>query len=415
MVVLEKVFRRRISRAQQDAHEFLQVVAETLAEEHHKQKYAIGKKGKATENVSGDKFDGMPLEGRLRSEIECQKCQFKPRPTLSTFVVLTLPVPQKNSVTLSECIDGTLSTEYIEGFQCAQCRLLHTISSLTRKRETATSSKREAIDESISKLQHALKIDPEIIPDGLENLLSGGPKSRISRRTFMQDYPDIITLHLSRSIYDMNYASRKNTARVSFPEHLRMGGLVNHQSYSLLCVVIHKGGHDSGHYECFRRQIIARPPFSTPTPNSLVTVSSVIPTSTDLPTIRIVDENSHPIPLMEPRPSPLSGESSQLPTILTASTILDAMPSLSPSTYREGDVLGSATTLTPSSCFEQLETNYEQPTTKPGSFKKAKRKNKSDRWWRISDDKIKEATTSEVLGSQKEAYLLFYQIDREGK
>lgn len=35
-----------------------------------------------------------------------------------------------------------------------------------------------------------------------------------------------------------------------------------------------------------------------------------------------------------------------------------------------------------------------------------------NRWWRISDDKIKESKTSEVLGMQKEVYLLFYELDR---
>jgi ubiquitin carboxyl-terminal hydrolase 16 len=32
-----------------------------------------------------------------------------------------------------------------------------------------------------------------------------------------------------------------------------------------------------------------------------------------------------------------------------------------------------------------------------------------DRWWRISDDRIKESKTSEVLGMQREVYLLFYE------
>lgn len=122
---LEKVFMRRISRAQQDAHEFLQVVAETLAEEHHRLKKlerqgkvraVVGRysledvtelgeemviiNGPEPENEEEQKneeadFVGMPLEGRMVSEIECQKCGFKPKPTVSSFVVLTLPVPQK--------------------------------------------------------------------------------------------------------------------------------------------------------------------------------------------------------------------------------------------------------------------------------------------------------------------------------
>ncbi|KAF2200700.1 hypothetical protein GQ43DRAFT_373192 [Delitschia confertaspora ATCC 74209] len=47
------------------------------------------------------------------------------------------------------------------------------------------------------------------------------------------------------------------------------------------------------------------------------------------------------------------------------------------------------------------------------SFKK-KQKSASQRWWRISDDKVKESKTSEVLSMQKEVYLLFYELDRRG-
>jgi ubiquitin carboxyl-terminal hydrolase 16 len=39
-----------------------------------------------------------------------------------------------------------------------------------------------------------------------------------------------------------------------------------------------------------------------------------------------------------------------------------------------------------------------------------RRKAGPDRWWRISDDKIKEGKTSDVLGMQREVYLLFYEM-----
>jgi len=43
-----------------------------------------------------------------------------------------------------------------------------------------------------------------------------------------------------------------------------------------------------------------------------------------------------------------------------------------------------------------------------------KRKRKTtDRWWRISDDKIKESKTSDVLGMQREVYLLFYELEKD--
>ena len=42
-----------------------------------------------------------------------------------------------------------------------------------------------------------------------------------------------------------------------------------------------------------------------------------------------------------------------------------------------------------------------------------RKKAPSNRWWRISDEKIKEAKTSDVLGMQKEVYMLFYELERE--
>lgn len=42
------------------------------------------------------------------------------------------------------------------------------------------------------------------------------------------------------------------------------------------------------------------------------------------------------------------------------------------------------------------------------------RKQVADKWWRVSDEKVREAKTSEVLGMQREVYLLFYELDREG-
>lgn len=45
---------------------------------------------------------------------------------------------------------------------------------------------------------------------------------------------------------------------------------------------------------------------------------------------------------------------------------------------------------------------------------RGKRKKAShNRWWRISDEKIKEAKTSDVLGMQKEVYMLFYELEKE--
>jgi len=49
----------------------------------------------------------------------------------------------------------------------------------------------------------------------------------------------------------------------------------------------------------------------------------------------------------------------------------------------------------------------------PKELKAGKKKKQSNRWWRISDEKAKEAKTSEVLAMQREVYLLFYELDKD--
>lgn len=44
-----------------------------------------------------------------------------------------------------------------------------------------------------------------------------------------------------------------------------------------------------------------------------------------------------------------------------------------------------------------------------------RRRKANDRWWRISDEKVKECKTSDVLGMQKEVYLLFYELEKPGQ
>lgn len=131
LAVLEEIFSQRISRTQQDAHEFLQIVAEKLAEEYYamekfnkQQRHSIGREQGVVEderripNGTQEKPDfgflgegGMPLEGTLESEIECTKCKFKTKPVQSKFVVLTLSVPQQVEPLHPKTPNGRLTLE----------------------------------------------------------------------------------------------------------------------------------------------------------------------------------------------------------------------------------------------------------------------------------------------------------------
>lgn len=272
------------------------------------------------------------------------------------------------------------------------------IATLSRKLEaTTTASGRAELQSTIARLDGALASDPETIPDGIDlSLFKNTPKSRIAKRTMVEDYPDIIALHLSRSIYD-TYASRKNGAKVSFSETLQMGGLLDRRKYRLLCVVTHKGGHDSGHYECFRRQIVARPPFSTPAPS---------PTRTPAP--------SDPVtPVMSPTP----------PTRYAAGLAEDPAQRLSGELLVPVAPTPSADVGSAAPSVVSVDAGRDTPRTSMSTpsgderwlkspAKKIRKKRPNNKWWRISDDKIKEARTSDVLGMQKEVYLLFYQQER---
>ncbi|QQK41154.1 Ubiquitin carboxyl-terminal hydrolase [Penicillium digitatum] len=280
---LEYAFRTRISRNQQDAQEFLQIVLERLCDEYH-----AGEEGSAQESSSEvevriddgsahgqstiidtklkkiDYESGFPFEGTMESQIECQFCHYQYKPNQTAFVNLTLQVPQKSSTTLNSCFDGLLKTEYIEDFRCDRCRLQHAVDTKTTELARArTQGDRDRLGQEISRLREALEIDPEAELEGIVfPPPETAPKRRIARHMRITAFPKVIPIHLSRSIFDQS-SSSKNAAKVSFPERLPLGSILCQKWYKLLAIVCHKGSHHSGHYESFRRNHIY-PPFSTP-------------------------------------------------------------------------------------------------------------------------------------------------------
>jgi ubiquitin carboxyl-terminal hydrolase 16 len=60
----------------------------------------------------------------------------------------------------------------------------------------------------------------------------------------------------------------------------------------------------------------------------------------------------------------------------------------------------------------QSHTALATPARRHALAEKSKPRKQQTRWWRISDEKIKEASTRDVLSMQREVYLLFYEIER---
>ncbi|KAJ5287637.1 Peptidase C19 ubiquitin carboxyl-terminal hydrolase 2 [Penicillium angulare] len=473
---LEFAFRTRISRNQQDAQEFLQIVLERLCDEYHAgvraRKQALRPNGvSASPNVAWTESeadvpespaevevridDGTPnglpaiidtklkeienepgflFEGKLESQIECQSCHYQYKPNQTSFVNLTLQVPQKSSTTLNACFDGLLKTEYIEDFRCDRCRLQHAIDAKKQeKARTRSSTESERLDNEISRIQEALEKDPEAELKGIVfPPADSAPKRRIARHMRITAFPKVIAIHLSRSIFDRS-SSTKNAAKVSFPERLPLGGILNQTWYKVLAIVCHKGSHHSGHYESFRRNNLYAP-FSTPEAFGSYAQSRVTSQNpSEAPSPRLVPLN----------PDDIGGSSNNISPATSSTSLSGASQSgtqLSPSAARpttSSSRRSFPSTFSRSSTPQPTTSDVHSPTTEAGraSISSAprssrtiprssvetptglgsrlrRRRKANDRWWRISDEKIKECKTSDVLGMQKEVYLLFYEMER---
>jgi len=190
-----------------------------------------------------------------------------------------------------------------------------------------------------------------------------------------------------------------------------MGTLMDRRMYKLQCVVTHKGGHDSGHYECFRRHNVWPAPFSTPHPPSPggtipgTPAISVTPSGSGTPFIRETGEARNSTSESNGSVSPITPIS---PSLSVPTQIGDDRPS-SPASIR------TATSATPTG-LEPPSPSSSSPTPfKADCERKKKKVKKNNKWWRISDEKIKEAKTDDVLSQQKEVYLLFYERIREDR
>ena len=481
--VLEQAFGTKISKSQQDAQELLQVVAERLGEEyyagrearrrarlldaidttdvvvtppgkfnnedpsiHRKKQQERPTGGSASDptavqykNAFVDDEDGFPLEGQTEAQTECQHCHFKPKTKPTTFVMLNLMVPQKSSTTLNECFDAHFKIEYIDDYKCDKCRLQHAIESFQKHLSRARSDDEIAsIQNGISKLEKAVHEDPESIPSGVELPdIKLAPKRKISRHVQITAFPRVLVLHLSRSMYDQRNSSTKNAAKVSFPERLPLGGILNRRNYKLLGMVSHKGTHNSGHYESFRRQHVYAP-YSTPhllrdagpygaTGNldpSTVSSPGILPDpSSTLERPRSSNPNANRDEILSTAPvSPAASNSStSLSTPSTrpssGSASVVAIPK-TPAPKHERISRESVSSAIPWPEGHSPRPNSSSDFRSSSSFdlSRFKRKKKlNDRWWRISDDKIKECKTTDVLGMQREVYLLFYEIERDDR
>jgi ubiquitin carboxyl-terminal hydrolase 16 len=412
LAVLEAIYKSRISRSQHDAHELLHLILETLQNENE----ALA----AARKDHKFKVPEFPLKGATIDRITCSKCGFTPPVTPSMFLVLSLMVPQKRHISLTSLLDSLSSPEFIQDYGCTNCKLQYVLN-------TARAGVAPELKEELAKYANC----PEKLPEALEKALPREITSPIAKSTRFQALPQVLVIHLSRSIYG-GYGASRNSCKVSIVENLELfesqgTGPFDKQKvqYKLSAMIRHKGTHQTGHYECFRRKNLdwwkevvgAKSTVAANTNDNDITNP---PNSTTVPS-SVYGEP--PRKSNDTPPSPALTSNSSSPTSMSSQSLCGASSTSSPPSVDvdAGDAIrglrpnlpfGNASSPSPASVSlneisSTLVGSPRSATSSPGP--PGVLPPSHQQWWRISDEKVWECTTRDVLKEESGAYLLFYE------
>lgn len=293
--------------------------------------------------------------------------------------------------------------EHIEDYRCDRCYLRYALEVKQGKLAQSSHEKKSLkISEEIAALELALAADPENPPSGIDlPTFDSAPKRRVARRSRISAFPKILTIHLSRSVWSSNAMSTKNLARVTFEEHISLGGLLDRVPYRLLGVITHHGGHNSGHYESFRRQNIYSDTTGETEPGSRPRTeqSDIDATSTR------TAKNAFP---SEARTTATDESSSAVDQVPCQEDEEALCPDQDQQNVHKSDPINSRenTSREPLTSTDGIARLKKNLTTR---INKRTARREQERWWRISDDKVRECNTQDVLSLQKEVYMLFYE------
>ncbi|KAI8368527.1 hypothetical protein BD560DRAFT_398974 [Blakeslea trispora] len=303
--------RRIISREQQDAQEFFQLVSSAMDTEGQ----AIAKSrvfGHGLKDLLMDRSSNKrciqssqpqthqlenPFIGLLANRLSCMQCEYTSAIRHFSFNNIQLNVPNKYTTTLQECLTQFTSMEYLQDASCRRCSFETTAKSLQSEIEklqhqskkcnkTGDMKKKRELVSQIVILQRTKqtielrlaegRIEEEDEQDKLPLLRSSRRMS--SKQVMLAKPPKILCLHISRSAFLNTGAVYKNTCQILFPEYLDVSpfstnGTLHTQPnvpistpetvstrksyYRLMSVVVHYGSHSFGHFVAFKRRIFA--------------------------------------------------------------------------------------------------------------------------------------------------------------
>ncbi|KAG5354941.1 Ubiquitin carboxyl-terminal hydrolase 16 [Yarrowia sp. B02] len=476
LVILEQIYNSRISRNQHDAHELLHLILECLSNEYEAAvKDGILRPGHVSDKESvasipeadiGTDFlpppnatpqttvtdpemlASFPFEGSTIDRIACSRCGYLPPVQPTTFLVLSLMVPQKRHASLTELIDRMTAPEFIKDYGCVSCRLKAVSSNPSAYiGASINGSKDKYTPELVDQLSsYSSKIDQ--LPDELEEALPKNISSPISKSTRFSKLPLILSLHLSRSIYSGDNASR-NSCKVSCPEFIDLyesnpnvrsredspegeGDAVasalnslkakKRVKYRLVAMIRHNGTHYTGHYECYRRKnltwwkgCIQR--YSKRAGEDKKNGDTKHSTDKERSTPRGGSTEPPEISVDTSAPSPSLSASQPSPVSKAAASTSSTSYVTHSNSSSYSDLKGLDTGATDNTSADEaedgedsqlVESLYSTLVLNNGNSTGGPNVGKYE-WWRISDDSIWECHTKDVLKEESGAYLLFYE------
>lgn len=218
--VIEKIFNSKISANQNDAHELVQLILETLDNENSKFKKFV------KQNNLNFVITEFPFNGLLADQLTCLSCLNSSKPSFHPFAVLSLAVPQATSTSLEEMLKQN-EVETINGYNCLRCKIK---AILKVEVDHSPSDSNPETKELITKLQereHLITINDDLPEDldkfvknyNYEGFKTESLQSTIVKKTLVVKSPRLLTVHLSRSMFTGTQVTR-NSCRVHFEDAL---------------------------------------------------------------------------------------------------------------------------------------------------------------------------------------------------
>ncbi|BFZ65215.1 hypothetical protein YB2330_006378 [Saitoella coloradoensis] len=262
VTILGDIHNSAISRNQQDAQEFLNLITETLLTEWSAPLLTAPRLYVPSTTLRSYTGTVRGLLHRLRSRDSrlllgvkglshtCRRCKHTTKTREEAFTQLSLPVPPTYDASLDECLRGVWADEPVEGYSCTHCALLSAYHTLLRtvKGTTTLSAYHTAQLEALR--EAAGRQMGEFEEEGVrEKFRLRRVESVIDRHTRLLTAPGVLVIHLNRSVYLPNGDTARNPCHVSFGEKLSLGGV----RYKLRSMITHTGSHSFGHFIAWRR------------------------------------------------------------------------------------------------------------------------------------------------------------------